>query len=46
MTTWMLHDLVGSALVECLAAAGSAQDAARRATAFLLPLRSALDALA
>ena len=38
--------VVGSALVECLAAAGSAQDAARRATAFLLPLRSALDALA
>jgi len=37
--------VVGSALVEALAAAASPQDAADRAGAFLAPLRAALDAL-
>jgi len=36
--------VVGSALVAALAEAGSAQDAATRATAFLAPLRQAIDA--
>ena len=35
--------VVGSALVESLAAAGSPDDAAQRAAAFLAPLRAALD---
>jgi tryptophan synthase alpha chain len=39
--------VVGSALVDCLdAAGGDAQDAARAAAAFLAPLRAALDGLA
>ena len=36
--------VVGSALVEAIAGASEASDAARRATAFLAPLRTALDA--
>ncbi len=36
--------VVGSALVDCLAQATDAEDAARRAHAFLVPLRAALDA--
>jgi tryptophan synthase alpha chain len=36
--------VVGSALVEALAGAGSPDEAARRAGAFLAPLRAALDA--
>ena len=36
--------VVGSALVEAIAGASDADDAARRATAFLAPLRAALDA--
>jgi tryptophan synthase alpha chain len=36
--------VVGSALVEAIAVASDADDAARRATAFLAPLRGALDA--
>jgi tryptophan synthase alpha chain len=36
--------VVGSALVEVIAEAADVDDAARRATAFLAPLRSALDA--
>lgn len=37
--------VVGSALVEHLSTAASAQEASERATAFLAPLRAALDAL-
>ena len=37
--------VVGSALVEALSEASSAQDAAARARAFLAPIRAALDAL-
>ena len=37
--------VVGSALVEHLSTAASAQEAGQRATAFLAPLRAALDAL-
>ena len=37
--------VVGSALVEALSGASSPEDAAARATAFLAPLRAALDAL-
>jgi tryptophan synthase alpha chain len=36
--------VVGSALVAALAEAGSAEEAAQRAGAFLAPLRQALDA--